>query len=85
MSKPLGNPRLKAEHMMEISPLFRKMPLLATYFEEDQKGRLILTLDPELQEAFERAVVGRFGTYTAMNARRAGQEALRAWARERGK
>lgn len=79
MSKFLGNPKLKAEHVAEATPLFRKMPLLTTYFEEDMKGRLVLTLDPELQAEFERAVARRYGKYTALNARRAGMEALRTW------
>ncbi len=83
MSKFLGNPKLKAEHVAEATPLFRKMPLLTTYFEEDMKGRLVLALDPELQEAFERAVTRKYGKYTALNARRAGREAIQAWARER--
>ncbi|MEM3207452.1 MAG: hypothetical protein QXQ87_05400 [Halobacteria archaeon] len=85
MSKFLGNPRLKSHHAAESTPLFRKMPLLTTYFEEDMKGRLVLTLDPELQEEFEKAVARRYGKYTALNARRAGSEALKAWAKEKRK
>jgi len=76
MSEWLGKPKLKRE---DLPTAFKKLPSYSKYYEESQMARVCLVIPHEILEDFQKAITKRYGRFSAGNAKRAAEEALRTW------
>jgi len=80
MSEWLGKNRIYKEDIEEVQPnLAAHFPMLTQYYVDNQKMRIVLTLDYEQGDRFKKAIVQTFGSFKATNVRRAATEAIDAW------
>lgn len=78
MAEFLGKPKITKQ---DISGYMRELNVIVSYFLDEMKPKLHLSLDHQLFEQLERAVIKRYGSFSPGNLRRAALEALEEWAR----
>ena len=76
MSEWLGKPKLKRE---DLPTYFRNLPSYGKYYEESQMARICIVIPSDVLDEFQRAVTQRYGRFSAGNAKRAVEEAIRVW------
>jgi len=76
MSEWLGKPKLERR---DLPAYFRNLSFYSKYYEESQMARVCLIIPRDILDRFQRAVVKRYGAFSAGNAKRATEEALRTW------
>jgi hypothetical protein len=76
MSEWLGKPRLEHE---DLPTRFKDLSMYVKYYEESQSVRISIKIPRDALECFRKTVVKRFGVFSAGNARRAVEEAVKTW------
>lgn len=72
----LGKVGIKEEDLPEF---FRDRKKLMEFYLDDMKFRVIIKLNLEELKKFEKAVIQEYGNFTALNSRKAAQDALDEW------
>ncbi|NVM53379.1 MAG: hypothetical protein HWN66_06710 [Candidatus Helarchaeota archaeon] len=81
MAEWLGKPRVKKE---DITQYFQKFPKYCQYFEDSPKVRVHIIIPTEYVEKFRKAVIKKYGNFSAGNSNKALQEVALKWIDENG-
>ncbi|NVM52808.1 MAG: hypothetical protein HWN66_03825 [Candidatus Helarchaeota archaeon] len=66
----------------DLSKFFRERKKLMEYYLNEMKFRVTLKLTLKELKKFEQAIIQEYGTFTALNSRKAAHAALEKWIQE---
>lgn len=72
----LGKNELKED---DFSKFFKERKMLMEFYLDDMKFRITLKLSQEELTQFEQAVVQEYGSFSALNSKKAAHIALKEW------
>ena len=63
----------------DLSNFIKNRKNLLNFYEENMKFRIMVCLDQKEYEEYRKAVKKKYGSFSALNSRRAALDALRMW------